>query len=233
MSTSKVGIIGCGWLGKPLANELSKSYKVQCYSRTETKDKSDFYNNDLIIIAINTKDNYLQTLTKISKLTKPSTQIILMSSTSVYREFDEELDETAKITLEAKQIEAERLLQSLRDKVLILRLGGLMGEDRISGKWKSISTFSDGPVNYIHKDDVINIVKFLIEKNVQEGLVNCVAPEHPLRSQVHAKNAKAFDLQLGIFEGLTHRVVQSKELKKLGYKFLHPNPLDFWEKRSS
>jgi len=228
MLSPSIGIIGCGWLGNPLANELSKTHKVQCFHRAETTDTSNFYQNDLIIIAINTKDNYLATLRKISTLTKPSAQVILMSSTSVYREFDKEIDETATITLEAKQIEAERLLQNLRKQVLILRLGGLMGEDRISGKWKSVSTFSDGPVNYIHKDDVINSIKFLIEKDVKEGLFNCVAPEHPLRSQVHEKNAKAFNLQLGSFEGLSHRVVQSKRLEELGYKFLRPNPLDFW-----
>ena len=226
-----IGIIGCGWLGKPLAFELSKTHRVQCYSRTETGNNSDFYQNDLIIISINTKDNYLKTLKKVSMLSKTSAQIILMSSISVYREFDKEVDEEVHITHMGRQKEAEELLQSLKENVLILRLGGLMGGDRISGKWKSVSTFSDGPVNYIHKDDVINIVKFLIQKNIQKGLFNCVAPEHPLRSHVHSKNAKAFNLQLGKFEGLTHRVVQGKKLKKLGYKFLYPNPLNFWENK--
>ncbi len=229
MLPTSIGLIGCGWLGKTLALELSKQHILHCYSRTETADNSDFYKNDLIIIAINTKDNYLKTLKKISTLSKNSARIILMSSTSVYREFDKEVNEEVHISQIGKQKEAEELVQSLKEKVLILRLGGLMGEDRISGKWKSVSTFSDGPVNYIHKDDVINIIKFLIEKNIQEGLFNCVAPEHPLRSQVHAKNAKDFNLQLGTFEGLTHRIIQSKKLKDLGYKFLHPNPLNFWE----
>ncbi len=96
---------------------------------------------------------------------------MLMSSTSVYKEFDKELNEEVYITQIGKQKEAEELVQNLKEKVLILRLGGLMGEDRIAGKWKSISTFSDGPVNYIHKDDVINIIKFLIEKNIHEGLL--------------------------------------------------------------
>lgn len=222
----KISIVGCGWLGLPLSESLQKSYEVKCFSRETTKDDSAFWQTDTLIIAINTKDNYLNTLQKISTLTKTSANIILMSSTSVYREFDKAIDEDVLITQIGKQKEAEELIQSLREKVLVLRLGGLMGDDRISGKWKSVSTFSDGPVNYIHKEDVIGIVHYLIDRGVNEGIYNLVAPEHPLRSVVHKKNAKQFSLELGTFEGLTQRVVENKKLK--GYKFLHPNPLDFW-----
>jgi len=222
----KISIIGCGWLGFPLSENLKKSYTVECFSRETTKDDSVFWQADTLIISINTKDNYLNTLQKISTLTKASTSIILMSSTSVYREFDKEIDEDVLITQVGKQKEAEDLVQNLRNKVLILRLGGLMGEDRISGKWKSVSTFTDGPVNYIHKDDVIGIVKHLIQKNITQGLYNLVAPKHPLRSEVHAKNCKKFGLQLGSFEGETSRLVKSTKLKD--YEFIYPNPLDFW-----
>jgi hypothetical protein len=228
--SKKIGIVGCGWLGKPLLDELSNSFSVECFSRETTTNDSSFWQNDTIIIAINTKDNYLRTLQKIARLTKSTCNIILMSSTSVYREFDEEIDESADITKVALQKEAEDLMLSLRDNVLILRLGGLMGDDRISGKWKNISTFSDGPVNYIHKLDVINITKKMIENCVTCGVYNLVAPEHPLRSEVHKKNSKDFGLTLGTFEGMTKRKVSSEALiKKLNYSFLYPNPLDMWK----
>ena len=80
--SNKIGIIGCGWLGKPLSKELSRSFSAECFSRETTKDDSSFWQSDTIIVAINTKDNYLQTLQKIAKLTKPTCNIILMSSTS-------------------------------------------------------------------------------------------------------------------------------------------------------
>ena len=153
-----------------------------------------------------------------------------MSSTSVYREFDSEVNENIVIEDIKLQREAELLLTSLRENVLILRLGGLMGEDRISGKWKKVSTFSDGEVNYIHKEDVINITKKMIENNINNGIYNLVSPLHPLRSEVHKKNAKKFDLKLGIFRGKTNRVVLSNKLiKELNYKFLYPDPLKFWD----
>jgi len=227
--SKKIGIIGCGWLGKPLKEELLKTFLVECFSRKTTTDNSSFWQSDTIVIAINTKDNYLQTLQKITYLAKPACNIILMSSTSVYREFDEDVDEMTKITKSTLQKDAEDLLLSLRDNVLILRLGGLMGDDRIAGKWKKISTFSDGLVNYIHKSDVINITRKMIEEDVINGIYNLVAPKHPLRSEVHKKNSEKFSLTLGTFEGMTKRKVLSEALvKRLNYSFLYPNPLEFW-----
>jgi len=226
----KISIIGCGWLGKDLFKTLNSYFKVECLSRTDIKDESSFYLADIIIISINTKDNYLQTLEKIARLTKESSTIILMSSTSVYKEFDKEVNEDILIRDIKLQRQAELLLMSLRDNVLILRLGGLMGEDRISGKWKNVSRFSDGEVNYIHKEDVINISKKLIESDIRKGIYNLVAPMHPLRSEIHKKNCKKFALKLGTFEGRTKRVVLSdKIIKDLDYKFIYPNPLEFWD----
>ncbi len=227
--SKKIGIIGCGWLGKPLKEELLKDFDVECFNRETTKEDSYFWQSDTMIIAINTKDNYLNTLEKIAKLIKPTCNIVLMSSISVYREFDEEVDESAEIRKPALQKEAEDLMSNLKENLLILRLGGLMGDDRISGKWKNVSTFSDGPVNYIHREDVINITKKMIKEDITSGLYNLVAPKHPLRSDVHKKNAQKFGMKLGTFEGMTKKVISSEALiKRLGYSFLYPDPLEFW-----
>jgi len=225
----KISIVGCGWLGKPLSESLKKDFFVECFSRIDTKDNSSFWSADTIIISINTKDNYLNTLKKISTLTKKSTNIILMSSTSVYREYEQKVDENTTITDIKLQREAELLLQSLKENVLILRLGGLMDETRIAGKWKNVSTFADGEVNYIHKEDVINITKKMIKQDIKDGIYNLVAPIHPLRSEVHKKNCIKYNLELGTFEGKTSRIVSSsKIIKKLNYKFIYDNPLNFW-----
>ncbi len=236
----KIGIVGCGWLGKPLAKKLCENFIVECFTRKEQNSNSltyiykpasgnHFWNNDIIIVAISTKDNYLKTLQKIADYTNPLSTIILMSSTSVYREFDTEVDEKANITKIGLQKEAEDLMLKLRNNLVILRLGGLMGENRISGRWKNISKFSDGFVNYVHRNDVIEITKKLIENNIKNGIFNIVAPNYPLRSQVHKKNSEKFGFELGSFEGLTYRkVLSSKIIKKLNYSFIYPNPLNFW-----
>ena len=225
-----IGIVGCGWLGKNLSEQLRDSFDVECYKRVITDAKPSFWQRDIIVIAINTKDNYLQTLEKISKLTADETTIILMSSTSVYREFDKEIDENSIITKIALQREAEMLMEELNKNLIILRLGGLMGEDRISGRWKSVSSFSDSYVNYIHRDDVIAITKELITQGISSGIYNLVAPMHPLRSDVHKKNSKVFGFELGIFDGKSNRTVNSQKIiDELNYTFLYPDPLKFWD----
>lgn len=228
--TKSVGIIGCGWLGKSLARELSKNLHVECFSRQTTNDNSPFWQSDIVIIAINTKDNYLETLRKIATLTKPTCNIILMSSISIYREFDEDVDESFEITQPSLIKEAEDLIFGLKENVIILRLGGLMGDDRVAGRWKSAADFSDGYVNYIHKDDVINIIKKMIENIVNLGIYNLVAPLHPSRQEIHRKNSQKAGSEIGKFEGFSKRRVSSeKVIKELDYTFLHPNPLEFWD----
>ncbi len=224
-----VGIFGCGWLGKPLFSELKKEFEVECFSRETTKDDAPFWQSDTLIIAMHTKDNYLATLQKIAALTKPDANIILMSSTSVYKEFDGNVDESAVISQSSLIKEAEELLLGLRERVLVLRLGGLMGEDRVAGRWKSATKFSDGYVNYIHRDDVIAIINRMLERDITQGIYNLVAPLHPTRLEIHQKNAQNFSVDVGEFEGFTRRKVLSHKLvEELGYSFKYPNPLEFW-----
>jgi len=225
-----IGIIGCGWLGKKLSEKLRGPFDVACYKRDATDADTSFWQREIIIIAINTKNNYLQTLKKISSLISHKSIVVLMSSTSVYREFDKEVDEEVNITNISLQREAEMLMQELNKNLVILRLGGLMGEDRISGRWKNASSFSDSYVNYIHRDDVISITKELITRGIMSGIYNLVAPLHPLRSDIHKKNSLAFGFDLGTFKGQSNRIINSKKITTLlKYSFLHPDPLKFWD----
>ena len=220
----KIGIIGCGWLGKALYNRLSQNYIVECFNRDTTTNNSTFWQNDIIIISINTKNNYIPTLKKIKKLS--SKNIILCSSISTYREFSGNVDENSIITKKSIQKEAEEIFPN----ALILRLGGLMGYDRVAGRWKNNNKFTDGEVNYIHRDDVINIIELSIQKNIKNEIFNLVAPQHPLRSSVHQKNSQKFGFKLGTFDGNISRVISSQKIiDKLGYIFKYPNPLEFWE----
>ena len=240
MDMAKIGIIGCGWLGRPLALELRKAHKVACYVRKVQADtlldyslepaiEHPFWKNEIFIISISTKDNYLQSLEDFLQNIPHEASIILISSTSVYKEFDTQVDEEMVITLQSLQQQAEELVLGLRKKVLVLRLGGLMGDDRISGRWKSSSAFTDGPVNYIHQEDVIKIVQQLIEKKISQGIYNLVSPMHPLRSDVHQANSLKFGFELGSFSGTSQRIVRSDKLiKALKYTFVHPDPLEFW-----
>lgn len=225
-----ISIMGCGWLGKVLFEELSKNYSTKCFLRGKTVPSDDFYKSDILIIAINTKDNYLRTLHNTISLAPKSTTVILMSSISVYREFDSDVDESFDIKVQSLQKDAEDIVINSVENSIILRLGGLMGEDRVAGKWKKVSIFEDGYANYVHRDDVVSIVKTLLNSDIKRGIYNVVAPIHPTRQEIHKKNASKFGLILGTFNGFSNRRVSSQKLiNELNYTFLYPNPLDFWD----
>ncbi|MDD2358212.1 MAG: NAD(P)-binding domain-containing protein [Thiovulaceae bacterium] len=236
----RISLIGCGWLGKPLCKTLDENYQVSCYTRRQEEIHLDhyyynppkeslFWDCDYLIVAISTKDNYLETLKQIALNADANTVLILMSSISVYKEYDCEIDEGNPITQSSKQYEAEQLLQELRDKLIILRLGGLMGDDRIAGKWSKVSLFADGFVNYVHRDDVIGVVEAVLSQKIEHGIFNVVAPKHPLRSAVHNSNAQKFGFRLGEFKEMCYRKVFSTVLERdIKYNFRYPDPLKFW-----
>jgi len=248
----KISIFGCGWVGKALAKQLKPNYQVNCsvqssnsYNALKSKNKflltyptlfdEKFYNVEVMLIAIPPRGEYLETLTKLLSFVLPTTQVLLLSSTSVYPQTqgivtEEMSQETTEPTL---MLQAERLIQSIRDDAVILRLGGLMGEKRIAGKQSAGKTKAhDVFVNYIHRDDVINVIELCIEKELRAEVFNVVAPEHPKQSELYTQNAKAFAWEETYYASyaLKGKIVSVQKLvEQLDYKFLKPNPMNFWQ----
>ncbi len=171
------------------------------------------------------------------------TEILYISSTSVYREVDKEVDE--QDVLEASDsaapflVEAEQMMLALRGrdrKVTVLRCGGLMGYDRIPGKYvkgKKDMTTGDIPVNYVHRDDVIALIAALLAKGFPDETFNAVAPQHPLRRMVYETSCEEFGWKSPTFktafETEPFKVVSSRKIiTHLGYTFLYPDPLTFY-----
>ena len=116
------------------------------------------------IIAIPPRENYLDVLEESLMHIEKNTQIILLSSISFY-------DGKALV------VEAETLLQSLDEAVTILRLGGLMGYDRIAGKYTAGKVLTaDSRTNYVHRDDVVGIIECIISQYVRGEVFDVVAP---------------------------------------------------------
>lgn len=63
----------------------------------------------------------------------------------------------------------------------VIRFGGLLGDNRIPGKYFSGKENVPGhpPVNYIHRKDAVNAVLWIIEKNLWNETYNIVCPKHP------------------------------------------------------
>ncbi len=236
-----ISIIGCGWLGKDLARVLKDKHRVFCYQRRHEplddgllpaylpKEDDPFWQSQCFILALSTRDDYLSSLERFLRWIPDSSRIILMSSTSVYQGYEVRVDEQMPIIRESLQFSAEQLVRHQHPDTIVLRLGGLMGEDRIAGKWQnSTRHYPDGPVNYIHKEDLLRIIPQCFE--LPADVYNLVAPQHPLRSEVHAKNARRFGYTPKHFDGISRRIVSGEELPHLlGYSFIYPDPLGFWD----
>ena len=166
--------------------------------------------------------------------------VIYVSSTSVYPELNRIVEENDVTTPEQSAapalVQAEQLVLTLAPKkaVTILRCGGLMGYDRIPGKYVAGKTVDSGdvPVNYLHQDDAVGILLALIQQRLV-GVFNAVAPEHPVRKDIYQKSCTDFGYDQPTFEQpeqpVPYKVVSvEKLLQATKFTFKYPNPLQFF-----
>ena len=217
-----VSILGCGWIGQALAGTIdTNKYKVHCLSRNiEENIKDDRYSCDTLVIAIPPRDNYLEVLIQTLEQISPDTQVILLSSISFY-------DGKPLV------IEAEALVQSLVEEAVILRLGGLMGYDRIAGKYTAGKVLtSDSRTNYVHRDDVINILNNIIKQNIRDEVFDIVAPVQSTKKEIFRQNAKQFGFKETEFlngDEVGKMLTPTKLCETLGYVFLKEDVRRFWD----
>jgi len=130
-------------------------------------------------------------------------------------------------------IEAETLVQSMHEDVVILRLGGLMGYDRVAGKYTAGKVLtSDSRTNYVHRDDVVNILINIISNNIRNEVFDVVAPVQSTKKEIFSQNAKIFGFKETEFlQGdEVGKVLNPKKLcKALGYVFVKEDVRGFWD----
>ena len=217
----KLSILGCGWVGKAVPEKLSPTYDVICLSKNiEENIKNGAYTTDILLIAIPPRGEYIEVLEKTLGLLSSHTQIVLLSSISFYD----------KKTL---VVEAELLVKKFANPWVILRLGGLMGYDRIAGKYSAGKSVAfDGNTNYIHKDDVVGVIERVIELKVSSEIFDVVAPKQSTKKIVYTQNSKQFGFEESYFEGSFRegkRLSYAKVCDRLEYQFIYEDVLDFWK----
>lgn len=272
----QISILGCGWLGFPLAKSLlQKGYLISgsttsenkipmlhnagitpfliCLSEEKLEGEMDYFlkNSEILIIDIPPKlrGNALDTSTALSKTFVKKIQnlipfienssvkkVLFVSSTSVYADENVTITEesiTNPDTESGKQLlEAEVLLQSNENfQTTVIRFGGLIGADRhpiqfLSGKTNIENP--DAPINLIHLEDCIGIIKKIIQKAQNENYnwnetYNAVAPFHPTRKEYYTQKAMEFNLPLPHFnesKPSIGKLISSEKVENiLGYSF--------------
>ncbi|PHR56016.1 MAG: hypothetical protein COA44_09105 [Arcobacter sp.] len=224
MSKKKIAILGCGWVGNTLKGSLEEQgHEVNCLSRDINMDTLvGFYDCDALIIAIPPSDEYLDVIEdaffSISLNEALNTQVVFLSSTSFY--------EGKKII-----VQAEELVKIKDENTVILRLGGLMGYDRIAGKSTGGKTIEDGPTNYVHRDDVIGIINSIVEQGIKNKIFNVVAPIQSTKKEIFTQNREKFGLEETHFiEARGEKKSLSSEVlcEVIGYTFKKEDVKNFW-----
>ena len=161
-------------------------------------------------------------------------RIIFISSTSYYPQTNDWVDERTPYDLSKGSKEAvvqgEKQIRKANAQTLIFRCAGLMGGNRIAGRWFAgkPTKGADTPVNYIHRDDLIQIISKAIEAaEWPQPVVNLVCPEHPRRRDVHSAMAQKYGFEVPIWTKPSlneHKLIRSLYLE---HEFLFPSPLEF------
>ncbi len=248
-------ILGTGWLGLELANQLKDEFKIKVSARSEEKSKlfdslgfSSFILNendfsfldellDTNYLFINYPpskfDDYIGFLDKIYKHEKIKNieKIIFISSTSIYPNIEGNFDENYAINDSNSRIvfEAEKLVENRSD--VIFRVSGLVGGNRYFGKRSSnkVVEFPKSIINFVHRKDVINATKFIIEKNLN-GIFNLCSKEHPTKEEIYTFNSKKYDFEIPIFldnKSFLNRVIDGSKIEKLGFVYKYNNVFKF------
>lgn len=261
-----ISILGCGWLGTPLAYRLLqegyvvkgstthteklpsmreigiKPYLIRLVPQLNSPHAGEFFKTDALLINIpplvqkwGSQHHPKQIASILAAIRKQEQlRVIYISSTSVYPATGENLTEAAtdpeapganKVLLEAESL----LKTAIGNRLTILRCGGLMGYDRISGKWSQGAEVASTPVNYLHRNDAVEIILQILKQEKWGQTYNAVAPEHPSRADIYQKNARLFGwAPANIVATDQHKTISSAKLQQeLGYKFIYPDPLAF------
>ena len=167
-------------------------------------------------------------------------KVIFVSSTGVYPKENREeayteieaIDKTNSGNLTIYK--SELLVSENRNfELTIVRFGGLIGDDRIPGKYVAGKENIPGHtrVNFIYRTDACKMLAWIIEKNLWNETYNGVAPIHSLRKDVYGKNAHELGLEppksYQNSSDSKDRLISGDKIRTTGFEFDFPNPLDF------
>ena len=173
---------------------------------------------------------------QIIKQTPKTLKVIFISSTSVYQNTNDLVNESLNCNPEKASgnalIKAEKLLQHhFGSNLTVLRLAGLIGPRRHPGRFlahKKQLKNPNVPVNLIHQSDVINLIKETLKQNCFGEIINGCADIHPKRKDYYENAAIKINMPAPIFESSgqeRYKIVdntKSKELLNFTYQFSNP-----------
>lgn len=249
-----ISILGCGWLGIPLAKQLIKlGYLVKGSTRKKLKveklkvegilpyvidlkrldNRLDaFLCSEILIIAITDKNiehyNNLISYIENSSISK----VLFISSTSVYDANNSIVNEESPLN-NSPLVEIESLFKSNQNfETTVLRFSGLLGYDRKPGNFFAKHSMIKNPeafVNMIHQDDCIAIIESIIIHSIWGISLNAATDTHPTRREFYTQEILKVRKEKPIFDENStgsFKLIDSSLLKAtLEYEFIHKDLL--------
>lgn len=257
MKNKNLCLIGCGWLGKPLAKTLlSKGHTLTV---TTASDKSpEFQSEGISYITFDLiQDPFNEEILKadIVVYTIPplpfvavknffdhlptDKKIIFTSSTSVYGKNMGSVDEDTPIDPENTQspllAQTEEYLRARFKNAVILRLGGLYGEKRhpvyfLAGK-KDIKTGGEF-LHLAHQDDCVSAITKIIETETWGQTLNIISDLRITKRDYYLDMAQKLSLPLPEYaesdKGLKETKISNQKSKTL-LQIHYKNPSEFYK----
>lgn len=264
-----VSILGCGWLGEPLAISLKEAgfsvrgsvrspealaslpekgiepYIIDICPEVNGDGAEEFFSSHVIFINFPPErrddiETYHEK--QIANLIEaipspPGKMVIFASSTSVYPNTNGVVREEDSLHPDKPSgkalLRVEKLLMDNPEfDTTVIRFSGLIGYNRApirSIKKKKLVLNPDCPLNLIHRDDCIGIVRNIIELNIRNTILNAVCDEHPTRREYYSREAWKYGIEPPLFETENppeYKIVSNEKLKEtLGYRLIYPDPL--------
>ncbi|TJZ54943.1 GDP-L-fucose synthase [Sphingobacterium olei] len=264
MKTTRILILGCGWVGADFAVQC-RNRGIEVWASTTNTDKCYRLKSDGIFAFLKDfdvdksvpdflPDTFDYILTSVPASSKNTIETvsrrfdnvlsvisllqygkhIFLSSIGIYPHIEGRIDEdfNDQETLNPLLFLAEEKMTSL-SQTIVFRLGGLFGKNRIFAKYFAgkICTTGEQPANFVHLQDVIQLVFLAFAMDFEHRLFNIVCPEHPSKKEVIVASAAKYGYELPTSfepEQTTQKIVSSdRVIQTLEYTFLYPSPLNF------
>lgn len=235
-------IIGLGWLGLPLAEQLqTEGWQVAGTKRSVSGCPITCYPLDLNDLSISPELQQQLAAEKMVIALPPSTsseadyfngvqklvsmavrsglqQLIFISSTSVLPLQTGRFDENFAISADNLLAKVEQWLKTLPIDCDILRLAGLVGKQRhpvfyLAGK--SNLSGAAQPVNLVHLDDCIAAISLLLQNPSGQRIFHLCSPKHPTRQAYYTEIARRLGLADLHFSAENHPLVRIIEADKI------------------
>lgn len=251
-------IIGCGWLGTSLGETLVQNgdavigttttlNKQEFFTKKGIKNEIFTLNSqistqiidfsEIVVLSIPPVDRnnplrYGEFLVHLVNQFNSKTNFIFLSSTGIYPQKDGVFDEDYHFKPDEKPTslyQAEKQLSEfLKNRLTVLRLGGLFGNDRhpiYSLNGKTDVKNPEGIINFVGKKDVISVIQLIAKQQIFGEVFNVVYPSYPSRKMYYEQKAKELDLLAPTFDyspSIVREINSIKIQNKLGFIFDEP-----------